>query len=449
MTINNGGVVDIAVAVKSNRKDYICRPSESESQSLIGPMTEKSTNTETTASRETKTNSKRRLGKWIRIAVWGPIIIYLGIIGYLKFNESSLVFPGAQGESNWEPEFEFEDVWVDSTDGARIHGWYLPKKNASRYVLVHHGNAENVPQVAERYARKIGDAANANVLVFDYRGFGKSEGVPSETAVIDDAEAMLGWLLEKSGLEKAGDGLTYFGSSIGGGVAIGLAERQPPAYLVLDRTFDSATTPGAEMYPWVPVRYIMSNRFDSAERLKSINVPIFQSHFADDEVCSINSARILYEASPTIDKDFLELPGGGHYEPLPPGYWNELRGFFRARRNEIPTRWTGKNELKGVWNVVSSDGGGGNGRAFDRHEFRFYDKGVQIVNPRGQSIAFLKLISVDSTTSPKRLDMTDGKGIYEIKDGVLRILIGASRETYPKSFSPGNRALLYTLKRGE
>ncbi len=362
------------------------------------------------------------------------------------FNESRLVYPGAKGEVNWEPEFAFEDVWVDSSDGARIHGWYLPRENARRFVLVNHGNEENVPQVSERYARKIGQAANANVLVYDYRGFGKSEGVPNETAVIDDAEAMLAWLLEKAGVESASEGIAYFGSSLGGAVAIGLAERQPPAYLILDRTFDSITTAAARMYPWVPVKYIMRNRFESAERLKSINVPLIQSHFVDDEVCSLNSAKILYEAAPTLEKAFFELPKGGHYDPLPQDYWRQLSQFFRSKQNELPSVWVGEKELVGEWIVVSTDGGGANGRLLDGFGFKITKERVQMVDPNGKSQGYLKVLGVDSTTSPKQLELIDGKGIYKIKDDVLQILIGGSRRDYPKDFLPGERALLYTLK---
>jgi pimeloyl-ACP methyl ester carboxylesterase len=271
---------------------------------------------------------KRHLFKFVRNMLVACGVVYLVMIGYLLYNETGLVYPGAHGQSNWEPDFEFEEVVVASTDDSKIHGWYLPRNGARRFVLIHHGNGENVPQVAERYARAVGEAANANVLVYDYRGFGKSEGEPYETGVIDDAEAMLEWLLKRAGQTQAANGIVYFGSSIGGGVAVGLAERHPPERLILDRTFDSITTAGAEQYPWVPVRLLMRNRFDSAERIKSIDVPLFQSHFTNDELCSLPSARKLFAASPSDQKEFLEMSTGGHYDALPPEYWEQLKSYF-------------------------------------------------------------------------------------------------------------------------
>lgn len=275
-----------------------------------------------------KPNERNPFIRFCRKVTLGCGTIYTVVILFLVLNETSLVYPGAHGESNWEPEFEHRDVWVDSSEGARIHGWYLPRNNANRYVLLHHGNGEDVAQVSQRYARKLGEAMNANVLVYDYRGFGKSEGSPHETGVIDDGEAMLKWLLKESKLEKASDGVYYFGSSLGGGVAVGLAERHPPKYLILDRTFDAITTAGAKRYPWVPVKLMMRNRFNSLERIENLDVPLYQSHFTHDELCGLDAAKKLFDAAPTSDKTFHEIAEGGHYDALPDSYWNRLADHF-------------------------------------------------------------------------------------------------------------------------
>lgn len=290
--------------------------------------------------------------RFLKNVLLGIGVLYVSVVAFLLFSETSLVYPGANGAGNWDPEFDFEEVWVDSTDDAKIHGWFLPHKAPKRYVLLCHGNAENVPQVAERYARAVGMAMEASVLVFDYRGFGKSEGTPNETAVIDDAQAMLGWLKEKANVEKAQLAISYYGSSLGGGVAVGLAEREQPQYLVLDRTFDAITTAAATTYPWIPVKFLMRNRFDSAKRIKEIDVPLFQSHFTNDTLCRNESARILFDASPTTTKHFYEMPKGGHYDPLPADYWRELQSYFaqvppavkpnERTKNEAPP--TGSNE---------------------------------------------------------------------------------------------------------
>ncbi len=286
------------------------------------------------SSQQNDSSSTVRPSRWTKLVkqiLIGTIAIYGSIILYLILNETSLVYPGGKPDATWDSDFPHQEVWVDSTDGTRIHGWLLPKENASRHVLLMHGNAEDVPQVADRYARKIGEAMNANVLVFDYRGFGQSTGTPYEKGVIDDSEAMLDWFLDHLGLKEASDGVIYFGSSLGGGVAVGLAERRKPKHLVLDRTFDSITSAGSERYPWIPVRMMMRNRFDSAIRIQNIDVPLFQSHFTQDELCSIEGAKKVFSAAPTNDKTFYEMPEGTHYVPLPPDYWVKLKDYFDSR----------------------------------------------------------------------------------------------------------------------
>ena len=277
---------------------------------------------------------KHPLIRFLRNLVIGVLTIYLCVILFLVFSETRLVFPGIdkdRGKSgNWEPDFEFEEVWLDSADGFKIHGWFLTKTDASRSVLLFHGNAEDVPHVAERYARRVGEAIDANVLVYDYRGFGKSTGSPNESNTIDDGELMLDWLIDRSKSSGAQE-IIYYGSSLGGGVAVGLAERRTPAHLVLDRTFDALTSPGAEQYPWIPVKLIMRNRFDSASRIADIDAPLFQSHNTNDQLCKIKFARRLFKQAKTTDKEFYELPEGGHFDNLPDHYWQKLQSYFEAR----------------------------------------------------------------------------------------------------------------------
>ena len=262
--------------------------------------------------------------------VLGSVVLYGAVLAFLLLNETNLVYPGAQGESNWNPDFQFEEVWVESTNDARIHGWFLARPNTTRNVLLFHGNGEDVAQVSDRYARKVGEAIDANVLVFDYRGFGKSKGTPSEELVIDDGEAMLAWLLNRGDAEGSEDQIIYFGSSLGAGVAIGLSERHPPDFLVIDRTFDAITSAAAQRYPWAPVKMLMRNKFNSLERTKHIDVPMFQSHFVNDELCSLESARKLFEAAKSRDKYFHEMPKGGHYHELPREYWETLSKHFQG-----------------------------------------------------------------------------------------------------------------------
>jgi fermentation-respiration switch protein FrsA (DUF1100 family) len=256
-----------------------------------------------------------------------PVVIYLGIVAYLWANETRLVYPGQDASvGNWEPDaFEREVVKIKSNDGTLIDAWYLPNENAQRDIVVFHGNAENVATTSSGYAVRLGRELRANVLVFDYRGFGRTPGKPAESNLLDDGTAAVRWLMDRRKLKP--EEIIYYGSSIGGGVAVGVAERLPPQMLLLDRTFSSLVYPAQSRYPWIPVGLIMSNRYDSAIKIKKYLGPVLLSHFEDDELIPMASAETLFDAIPGPPKTFLRMPGGDHLAPLPESYWESLRRF--------------------------------------------------------------------------------------------------------------------------
>ena len=130
---------------------------------------------------------------------------------------------------------------------------------------------------------------NAELFVFDYRGFGKSEGVPFEQGVLEDSEAALEWLKNKSG--KSSDQIIIAGHSIGGAPAVHLAASQGAKALVLQRTFNAITEPAAYKFPWLPIRYVMRNQLRSVDWIKDFSGPVFQSHGMEDRLIPIRMGR--------------------------------------------------------------------------------------------------------------------------------------------------------------
>ncbi len=238
--------------------------------------------------------------------------------------ETKLVYPGSSASNgNWNPKFSREEVSFVSADGTALVGWYLPFEKAATTVLIFHGNAENVATTSAAYGDRLRTELGANVFVFDYRGFGKSKGTPTEVSVIEDGVAALDWLLERE--NKVANEVVFYGSSLGGGVLLGVAERTPPKAIVLDRTFDSMVNAAFHNYPWLPVSLVMRNRFDNVQRISKLDVPVFQSHFTDDDLVPLALGRELSAAAKSAT--FLELPGGHHLARLPEDYWKELRVF--------------------------------------------------------------------------------------------------------------------------
>ena len=276
-----------------------------------------------------------RLVKRIAAAV---AFLYVAVLLFLMANETKLVYPGSKyPRGNWTPEnFDYEEVEFQSADGTKLVGWYLHAPDAAEiataeieadaeFLLLCHGNAENVAQSAAYVGDRLRKALRANVFVFDYRGYGKSEGVPFERGVLEDSEAAFEWLKQKSG--KAADEIILVGHSIGGGPAVHLASEQGARTLVLQRTFNALTEPAANQYPWLPIRYVMRNQFRSIDKIRNYQGPLFQSHGVQDRLIPIRMGRELFDAAPTTRKKFIAVDGMSHYEPLPESYWADLKQF--------------------------------------------------------------------------------------------------------------------------
>lgn len=205
----------------------------------------------------------------------------------------------------------FEDVELLTDDGVRLHAWWVPaplKESgaARRSVLFCHGNAGNISHRTESVGvfHKLG----LNVLIFDYRGYGRSAGRPTERGTYLDAEAAWKHLVEVRGARP--ERTVLFGRSLGGAVAARTAEAHPPGALILESTFTSLPDMGAELYPWLPVRLLSRYRYRSSDLVPAMKCPVLVIHSPEDELVPYAHGRRLFETAPG-PKTFLEI-GGDH-----------------------------------------------------------------------------------------------------------------------------------------
>jgi len=267
---------------------------------------------------------------WLRYGwrfVRPVLLAYLVVVLAMMLLESQLVYPiPPAGMGDWSPVgLGHEDVWFESADGTRLHGWFVPHPAPKRAILYCHGNGEHVAFNAD-LAALLRDSLQASVFLFDYRGYGRSAGRPSEEGCIADGRAAQRWLAKR--MESRPSELILMGRSIGTAVAVALAAEQGAAALVLESAFPTMTDVAALHHPWLPVRWAMDNRYDCLSRIARFHGPLLQSHGTADELIPLALGRQLFDAAPSTHKQWLALSNLGHNSPWPGSYYADLANFL-------------------------------------------------------------------------------------------------------------------------
>ncbi len=255
------------------------------------------------------------------------------------FEERLVFFPDRYATNEWDPGrmgVEVEDVFFTTSDGVRLHAWWAPPlaeqapgaPDALLTILYFHGNAGNLTNRIENIAflRQL----PANVLAVDYRGYGKSEGRPTEAGVYLDAQAAYDYLFHERGVVP--DQLVVLGQSLGVAVAVDLASKRPVAGLILEGGFPSAGRVVQRTMGLPGLRFVIRSKFDSTAKLKEISVPVLVAHCTRDPVLPYALGEELYAAA-NQPKTFVSYDSDYH-EPLffadPADYAARLRAFLES-----------------------------------------------------------------------------------------------------------------------
>ncbi len=272
--------------------------------------------------------STRPRSKWPRHLRWFAVRfvrIYLLLLILLMIFERRFIFhPLRYPNGDWNPPFlQFEDAWFQSDDGTKLHGWFCEHPQPRAIVLFAHGNAGNLSHRANVLGHL--QSLGLSVMIFDYRGYGRSEGRPHEDGVLADARAAHNWLANRVGCEH--QDIVLLGRSLGGAIAVDLAAESGARALVLENTFSSLPDVAAVHFPWVPVRWMLRTQFDSASKIGRYGGPLLQSHGTADEIVPFEFGQRLFEMAKG-PKKFIEFPGHQHNDPMPGSYYSELIAFI-------------------------------------------------------------------------------------------------------------------------
>ena len=251
--------------------------------------------------------------------------------------ERAAVFQAAEYPvGDWNPAgLEYEDATFAAADGTKLHGWFVPHEDPIGVALFCHGNGGNITLHANTL-RMLSARHGLSVLTFDYRGYGRSEGEPSEEGILQDARAARAWLAQRTGVPPSE--VIMVGESLGGAVAIDLAVRDGSKALILASTFTSLPEVGAHHVPWLLPRWNMTMWLNSLRKIPHYKGPILISHGDADKVVPFAHGERLFAAA-TGEKYFFRSPGAGHNDPLPEEYHEQLAAFLkRLSQGELASR---------------------------------------------------------------------------------------------------------------
>ena len=255
---------------------------------------------------------RRGRGRWLLVAtaclLGGAIALrWASVVNSLLYFPSPVLDadPGDVG-------LAFEDVEMRASDGERLHGWWIPaaRPPAVAHVLFFHGNGGNIAHRVA-HARAL-SAAGLDVLLFDYRGYGRSTGSPDEAGTYRDARAAREAVLARRGVDPAA--IVYVGESLGGAVAAELAVAHPPAALVLQSTFESVRAMARLHYPVVPAA-LVPDAYPTADRIARVRAPVLVMHGDRDTIVPLAHGQALFAAA-AEPKRMEIVRGAGHNDLL-------------------------------------------------------------------------------------------------------------------------------------
>ncbi|MHC4563076.1 MAG: alpha/beta hydrolase [Planctomycetota bacterium] len=198
----------------------------------------------------------------------------------------------------------YEDLTFKAADGVTLTGWFVPAEKARGVVLLFHGNGGNIGHRIDTLG--IFNSLGLSTFIIDYRGYGRSEGKPSEKGTYLDAEAAWNYLTGERGIEP--EQIILFGRSMGGVFASYLAKDRAVAGVIVESCFTSAVDMGAELFPLMPVRLLSRYKYPAADYLSQATCPVLVIHSPDDDIIPFHYGQRLFDAAPE-PKTFLQIAG--------------------------------------------------------------------------------------------------------------------------------------------
>lgn len=268
----------------------------------------------------------------MRTMIHVVVLLILGLVilnAWMYVQQPRMIFFPFDGISATPASrgLEYEDVRLRTSDGLDLSGWYIPAQDSDRVLLFFHGNAGNMSHRGDSIA--LFHQLGLNVFIFDYRGYGRSEGTPSEVGLYRDARSAWNYLTRDRGF--ASKDVILFGRSLGGAVAAKLASEVKPGGLILESTFSSARDMADEVFPVLTRLVYLRFRFNTAAQIRQVHSPVLVLHSPDDEIIPYHQGRKVFAAA-NEPRSFFQMTGDHNYGFLKsqPDYAKAVESFISS-----------------------------------------------------------------------------------------------------------------------
>ena len=266
------------------------------------------------------------IGALITVCLLSAVTLF-----FARWMENKKMFAPAKEHGLTPDQFDLdpEEVWITGDgDGNKIHGWYFKSSPADRLIFYAHGNGGNI---ADRLPAIKGYVDSGyDVFIFDYRGFGKSGGLPTRKSFIDDSFAAYDYLTNFRSVNPPD--IVLLGQSLGGAAVLRLANSVECRAVILEGTFYSIKQIAKELYPGLPVWAIASSDLDNAKEIKKLRKPVLLIHGTDDATIPHHHSEMLFKEA-NEPKEFLSVKGAGHTDLFainPARYYGAISRFIES-----------------------------------------------------------------------------------------------------------------------
>lgn len=272
-----------------------------------------------------------RIWIFVKFLGAGLIGLYLFLIVYFVLSQSRMIYYPVKSirMTPQDMGMDYQAVDFRTSDGIDLYGWYIPAKDKTETVLLFcHGNAGNIGDRLDSI--RIFHELGLDVFIFDYRGYGKSGGNPTEEGTYADARAAWDHLTKDRGNKP--EDIIIFGRSLGGAVASRIAGSRAPRMLIIESAFTSIKDLGAVFYPYLPIKYMSRFDYNTLKYIKEVTCPLLMVHSTEDEVVPFKFGLEIYRAA-NDPKELLEISGthGGGFISSGRLYIDGLEDFISRR----------------------------------------------------------------------------------------------------------------------